>query len=275
MGMEFCDLLEELANRAKRLSSERIPAALLCTITLFAGCDEPNKLSSPAEPAVDKAAVSAVKPPQNNQTSPQFPSADPVDASFQLEEGFAALSLDDFAPFPSSAMAWQATADGFASTGKPKAYLYSKQTYADCEIRFELKYPESAEGTSEAEFKGNSGLLVFIQEPHAIWPPSIEVQGKHIDMAAIKANGGVSQPTTTDSADQRATVRKPPGQWNQISVTLHNGAIVSRLNGLEIASSVSQTLSTGRIGFQAEGHPYLIRHLRVKEVSSDGDKVGQ
>jgi Domain of Unknown Function (DUF1080) len=275
MVMEFCGLLKQPTCRAKRGRGERFSAVLLCIITLFAGCDEAKTLPKPTEPAADMAPVSTAKPPRNDQPSPVFPLADPIDESFEPEEGYTTLSLDDFTTFPPSTLAWQATADGFASTGKPKAYLYSKQAFANCEIRFELKYPELAEGTSEAEFKGNTGLLVFIQEPHAIWPPSIEVQGKHVDMAAIKANGGVSQPATIDSADQRAIVRKPPGQWNQFLVILVNGAIVSQLNGIEIASSVSQPLTTGRIGFQAEGHPYLIRHLRVKEIASGGEKVGQ
>ena len=62
----------------------------------------------------------------------------------------------------------------------------------------------------------------------------------------------------------REAARLPVGQWNQIEIVAHNGAISATLNGMLICTSQPGELKSGKLGLQSEGFETHFRHLRVR-----------
>src|SRR5438045_1179518 len=62
--------------------------------------------------------------------------------------------------------------------GKPNGYVYTDQGFTNYLLRFDWRYVRPEGLTSDADFKGNSGLLVHIQGEPKVWPRCVEVQGQ-------------------------------------------------------------------------------------------------
>jgi hypothetical protein len=181
------------------------------------------------------------------------------------------LSLADFDVFQGKTRpktpTWTADGSILRCTGSPRGYLYSKKPYRDFTLKADLRYPADLAG---GESKANTGFFADIQQPHRVWPVCIEIQGKYVEMAAIKGNG---KPNPLDPAkvhdDEQARLRsrRPLGEWNSIEIIAHEGRFTSLLNGNRISESEPLELSAGPIGLQAEDCPYEIRNLRIRDDS--------
>ena len=109
-----------------------------------------------------------------------------------------------------------------------------------------------------------TGFLVYITGEHKLWPMCLEVQGKHVQMAAIKENGGAEPVKAEDDDAARQQARKPVGQWNSLDIVSKDGALAVSLNGTPISKCEPDFLSEGLIGIQAEDHPFEVRRIRVR-----------
>jgi hypothetical protein len=226
----------------------------LCITTLI-GCQAEVPVTSSSDP------TSATKPAESSPLP--SPAAEP-ETPFELEADFQPLAMTDFDSFDAQPETWQATSDGLTCTGKPKGYLYSKQSYQNFTLRLEYRFPRPENLKDDAKFKGNTGFLVYITGEHKLWPMCLEVQGKHVQMAAIKENGG-AQPVMVDDDEQaRQQARKSVGQWNAIEILSKDGALQVTLNGTLISKSQPDFLSAGAIGIQAEDHPFEVRRMRIR-----------
>ena len=183
---------------------------------------------------------------------------------FHLEEGFEPLAFADFEAFGAEADTWAATDDGLKCSGKPKGYLYSKQPYQNFTLRVDYRFPRPDNLKDETKFKGNTGFLIYLTGEHKLWPMCLEVQGKHVLMAAIKENGGAEPVKAEDDDAARQTARKPVGQWNSLEIVSKDGALAVALNGTPISKCEPDFLSEGPIGIQAEDHPFEVRRLRLR-----------
>ncbi len=191
-------------------------------------------------------------------------SSEETETPYEIESDFVPLSLDQFDAFEAQPETWTATADGIACSGKPKGYLYSKKPYQNFTWRLEYRFPRPDNLKDEAKFKGNTGFLVYVTGEHKLWPMCLEVQGKHIQMAAVKENGGAQPVTVEDDDSARQKARKSVGQWNAIEIISKEGELQVTLNGTPIAKSQPDFLSEGSIGIQAEDHPFEIRRMRIR-----------
>jgi len=183
---------------------------------------------------------------------------------FHLEEGFESLAFADFEAFGAEADTWVVTEEGVKCSGKPKGYLYSKQPYRNFTLRVDYRFPRPDNLKDEAKFKGNTGFLIYVTGEHKLWPMCLEVQGKHIQMAAIKENGGAEPVKAEDDDAARQKNRKPVGQWNSLEIVSKDGALTASLNGTPISKCEPDFLSEGPIGIQAEDHPFEVRRLRLR-----------
>lgn len=213
--------------------------------------DKPLEPSFAPEAANDEAA--ATEPPQE------------PDTSFVLEAGFTLLSFGDFEAFQAEPETWSATDDGLRCTGKPKGYLYSVAPHQNFTWKLEYRFDRPKSLKDEAKFKGNTGFLVYITGEHKQWPVCLEVQGKHVQMAAIKENGGAAPVNVHDDDAARQAARKPVGQWNRLEIISRDGSITAKLNDVPISRSEPNFLSEGKIGLQAEDHPFVVRRMRIKD----------
>jgi len=198
-----------------------------------------------------------------NPREPAVP-AGPVEPPFQLEPGFTLLTFSDFEAFGAEPDTWQGTNDGLKSTGKPRGYLYSKQPYGNFTLRLDYRFPRPASLKDDTKFKGNTGFLVYVTGEHKLWPICLEVQGKHVQMGAIKENGGAQPVTVQDDEAQRQQSRRPVGEWNSLDIISRDGALTVSLNGAPIALSEPNFLSEGLLGIQAEDHPFEVRRMRIR-----------
>jgi hypothetical protein len=178
-------------------------------------------------------------------------------------EGFRLLRLRDFDQFSARPDTWREEQDLIVTTGQPKGYIYSKHSYQNFTWRAEFRFPPQADA-SKAD-QSNTGFMLCLQEPHKVWPRSLEVQGKWVEMAQIKSNGGVPTLMIKDDQPAREAVRKPVGEWNSIEIIVKDGAVSSLLNGKPICTAEPGELKDGRIGLQAELFPVEFRNVKIRE----------
>jgi len=178
-------------------------------------------------------------------------------------EGFRPLRLRDFEQFAAQPNTWREEPDMIATTGTPKGYIYSRRSYQNFTWRAEFRFIPS-EDTSKAD-QSNTGFMLCIQEPHKTWPRSLEVQGKWVEMANIKSNGGVPALKINDVQAAREQARKPVGEWNAVEITIKDGAVSAILNGKVICTADAGELKAGRIGLQAELYPVEFRNVKIRE----------
>ena len=159
-----------------------------------------------------------------------------------------------------------AIADGeIRLTGRPLGYFATKQDHGDFTLTFEWKYDRPEGLKTDAEFRGNSGVLVRIARPHKVWPSCVEVQLAQADPGAVFPVGTSRFQGESDPARQKKAVR-PVGEWNRSEVTCRGGTIVSVLNGVEVARGDGANPDRGPIGWQSEGKPIRFRNLTIKAL---------
>lgn len=216
-----------------------------------------------AHPAPDDVPIDPVLVPETSADEPSVPSE--PEQPFVLEDGFTALAFQDFESFQAEPDTWTATEDGIRCTGKPKGYLYSLTPHHNFTWKLEYRFERPKSLKDETKFKGNTGFLVYIIGEHKQWPVCLEVQGKHVQMAAIKENGGAAPVTVHDDEAARQSARKPVGEWNRLEISAREGAVTAKLNDVPISRSEPNFLSEGQIGIQAEDHPFVVRRMRIKD----------
>lgn len=153
--------------------------------------------------------------------------------------------------------------DEIRLTGTPNGYFATRKMYRNYVLRFEWMYERPAELASEAAFQGNSGLLLHIQEPHKVWPQSIEVQLFNADAGNIFAIFGSKFEGKKDAAAQKRAI-KPVGEWNAEEVTCKEGQIICTINGIEVARGKGASPDQGSIGWQSEGAPIRFRKIQIR-----------
>lgn len=150
-------------------------------------------------------------------------------------------------------------------TGKPDGYFATKSPYHNYVLKYEWMYERPEKLSSDADFEGNSGLLLHIEAPHKIWPKSIEAQLYNKDAGRTFAINGAKFEGKHDPALQKKAI-KPVGEWNEMEVTSHDGELVTKVNGIEVARGKGAAPDAGTIGWQAEGAPIRFRNLRIQPM---------
>lgn len=229
-------------------------AAAMCVaslLTMILGCAQQDAEQS-ADPAVPVA--------EEEVDSQQF---------FEVENGFVLLGLDDFEVFhgkePGEAPTWTSEGETLRCTGQPRGYLYSKQPYGNFTLRLDYRFIPQEGADEKKRENSNTGFLVYITGENKLWPVSLEVQGKHVEMAHIKPNGGAAAIEVEDNAEARQQARLPVGEWNSIEIVSKDGALTSFLNGEKICESQPGELSEGLLGIQSEDFETEFRNLRIRE----------
>lgn len=136
-------------------------------------------------------------------------------------------------------------------SGNPAGYFYTDKSYKNYILRFDWKFLKD----------GNSGLLIHIQEPHKIWPKSVEVQGMQKDHGNIFAIGGAKGTFKKNAAAQKEAIKI--GEWNTTEVISENGKLTAKVNGVEVSSGEGD-LREGPLGWQSEGAPLQFKNIRIK-----------
>lgn len=241
-----------------------ISSGLVLAFTPLAGCG-PQKAAPP--PAASADAENGGRGPAS--TTPTVIAAPAIP---DLVAGERRLILADFSPFPEGSHEWSEEGAILRTTGKPKGYLYTKESFGDFLLKYDVRYPSASAADIET-LKENSGVLVYITGEHKVWPLSMEIQGKYIDLGSVKENGGAAPATQTFNRELQRKVIKSPQEWNSVEVLSEGGALTVKLNGEEVTKAEPNFLSSGPIGLQAEGFPVEIANLRLLPKAEAGGSV--
>ncbi len=143
-------------------------------------------------------------------------------------------------------------------------YFHTTKSHKNYVVRYSWTYPKNQpEKTSM-----NSGLLVHAQEPHKIWPKSVEPQGRYKDHGKLFFIGFGKEDKTESKFDDKAlqAALKPSHEWNTTEATVRgDGSIEVRVNG-SVVSSGKSPLTEGMIGFQSEGARIHFKDIAIKSL---------
>lgn len=149
-------------------------------------------------------------------------------------------------------------------SGDPWGYFYTAKSYKNYVVRYSWTYPKNQPEKTTM----NSGLLLHIQEPHQVWPKSVEPQGRYKDHGKIYFPGWAKdskdlKESTFDEAAQKKAL-KASDEWNTTeAVARGNGSIEVRINGTLVATGKT-ALTSGPIGFQSEGARIHFKDIKIK-----------
>jgi hypothetical protein len=178
-------------------------------------------------------------------------------ADEELVKLFNGKDLNGLSIEPKSASDTFKVEDGVIKvSGKPNGYFYTDKSYKNFVLRFEWRYPEKP---------GNSGLLVYIQTPHKVFPKCIEVQGAYGSHGQIFGIGGGKGKFTNDQAARKKAL-KPAKEWNLTEVISMDGKLTASVNGAKVSEGQADELRDGPLGWQSEGAPIEFRNIVIKEL---------
>jgi hypothetical protein len=143
-------------------------------------------------------------------------------------------------------------------SGKPSGYFYTDKSYSDYVLRYDWRYPAGSPPSS------NSGCLVHIHPPHALWPQAVEPQGRYFDHGKLFFIKVKAIEQKFDALAHKQAV-KPMGEWNTTEITCDaNGTVSVKLNGVPVSSGKTE-LTEGPIGWQSEGAEIHFRNIELKK----------
>jgi hypothetical protein len=151
-------------------------------------------------------------------------------------------------------------------SGKPNGYFATKASFKNYVLRFDWMYERPEGLKADASFRGNSGLLLHIGEPHKVWPAAIEVQLMNADAGNTFGIPPAKFQGKKDAEAQKKAI-KPVGQWNAVEVVCKEGAIVATINGVEVARGTGANPDQGPIGWQSEGAAIRFRNLAIQPLN--------
>jgi len=148
-------------------------------------------------------------------------------------------------------------------SGFPFGYFYTDKPYKNYVVRYSWTYPKNQPEKTTM----NSGLLVHIQEPHKVWPKSVEPQGRYMDHGKLFFIGfpkGYAQDHSTFDEKAQKKALKASDEWNSTEVIAKaDGSIETRINGTLVSTGKSE-LTSGPIGFQSEGARIHFKDIKIK-----------
>lgn len=195
-----------------------------------------------------------------------FPLAPPVLAGDGFTTLFDGTNVDDF-QFVGVDESTYSLLEGpvVVCTGKPNGYSLTRKSYRNYHLKFDYRYPRPADLTSDAEFKGNSGLLIHVTGELKVWPRCVEVQLMHADAGNIFGLSGGKATAKKDAEAQKKAI-KPVGEWSTMEVISRDGTLTAILNGQKVAEATGADPAQGQIGWQSEGAEIHFRNLKLKEL---------
>jgi hypothetical protein len=166
--------------------------------------------------------------------------------------------LKDDAP---AAATWSVKDGLLICSGRPAGFLRTEKNYAQYRFTVEWRFTQP----------GNTGVVVHMTPPDAIWPKSIECQGMNKNQgdfylwSGATANGGT--PLQGKDGQIRgykigragADAEKPAGEWNTFSVVCDKDSVTILVNGKEVNKATGANLSSGFIALQSEGGAFEVR----------------
>lgn len=155
--------------------------------------------------------------------------------------------------------------------GKPAGPLRTKRSHRDYHLTVEWRFVKVAPRAN------NTGILIHMQPPDAVWPKCIECQGQSSRQGEFWLQSGAA--AEGHPANGRKAVHvpmtaapneKPVGEWNTYEVVAHGNTVETMVNGRAMNRITGCNVAAGWIGFQSEGAEIEIRRVRLEPWSDPG-----
>jgi hypothetical protein len=154
---------------------------------------------------------------------------------------------------------WSVSDSLIHCTGKPNGYIRTEKIYSNFQVTIQWRFITP----------GNSGVMVFMQEPDQVWPRCVECQGMHDHQGDFWLWGGVgcAKPSVTQNNGiimQESSAENPVGEWNIYQVICRGNSVEIIVNGKSMNKITECNVSSGFIGLQSEGADLEIRRVAVE-----------
>lgn len=166
------------------------------------------------------------------------------------------------------AATWSVTNGVIHCNGKASGYVRTTQSFRDFKLTVECRFVSI---TPKAD---NTGVMVHIQTPDKVWPPCVQVQGKHTRigdlflMAGAESKEHLGKDANTALPMRGESTEKPVGEWNLIEVVCKDASVKAIVNGKELNEATECTVTSGYVGIQSEGSIFEIGKLFIEPLST-------
>ncbi len=154
-------------------------------------------------------------------------------------------------------------------TGKPNGFLRTEKSYRRYRFTVEWRFTKP----------GNTGVVVHMTPPDAVWPKSVECQGMHKSQGDFYLWSGAKAKEGTELKDKKTGavrgyrigrakdgLEKPAGEWNTFTTVCDGDTVVILVNGQEANRLSGLNLSEGFIGLQSEGGAFEVRRCTLEPL---------
>jgi hypothetical protein len=217
-----------------------VPTALLAAVCCFTA-------AFAAEPEVPEVPVAKVA---------LFNGKDTAGWVSHLKDGAAAEGT------------WSVKDGLLVCTGAPAGFLRTEKSYSQYKVTVEWRFTKP----------GNTGVVVHMTPPDAIWPKSIECQGMHKNQGDFYLWSGATDKEGTPLTGKNGEIRgykiaragadaeNPAGEWNAYSVVCDKDTVTILVNGKEVNKATGANLTSGFIGLQSEGGAFEVRQVTLEPL---------
>jgi hypothetical protein len=163
---------------------------------------------------------------------------------------------------------WSVTNSVIHCNGSAIGYLRTKQSYSNCVVTVEWRFLKV---TPKAN---NTGVLVHMQLPDAVWPMCIQNQGKSgrqgdlfvMAGAECKEHLALGKDANTPVPLRGVSNENPVGEWDT-NVTVCAGNDVKAIINNKLLNEITEcTVSSGFVGIQSEGADFEIRKIYLEPI---------
>ena len=209
---------------------------------------------------------------------------------------FNGTDLAGWVPFaadgPPPAGSWTVAEGVIRCTGKPSGYIRTEERYRDYRLTVQWRWvgpaPVDKEGKPRTR---NSGVILHVQAPDAVWPTGLEAQLMEKNAGDIWVIGGVeteehralvSQAVAAAGSDEQALKRargnrrtpkaqgsseRSTGQWNTYDIVCAGDTVTLWVNGVEQNVATGVSVREGHICLQSEGAGIEFRNVTLHPLN--------
>jgi len=143
-------------------------------------------------------------------------------------------------------------------------YLKTERSFSNYRLHVEWRWPTGVPQNA------NSGVLVHLHGPDAIWPLSFECQLKNGNAGQVVGMGLDIPAAPVLNARKRAPRRAAPseqplGEWNSYEIYSNDGELLAFVNGVLQNHVQALPQKAGQIALQIEGFPIEFRNVWLEE----------
>lgn len=193
---------------------------------------------------------------------------------------------------PPPAGCWTVEDGVIRCSGSPNGYLRTEGRYRDYRLTVQWRWvgqaPRDKEGKPRTR---NSGVILHVQAPDAIWPKGLEAQLMERNAGDIWVIGGVetnehralvAQAVAAAGSDEQAlkqargnrrtpkaqaSAERSPGQWNTYDILCAGDTVTLWVNGVEQNAATGVTVREGHICLQSEGAGIEFRNVTLHPLN--------